>query len=219
MSFESSDRPSDSRPTSSDKRRNSQLTLDQQPTRVRWLIFVLACGTSWFLYLHRYTWNFIRPELEKEFGLTNTQLEAKVLDRTDKLRMSNVQLRNEIIERKQAEEEIQKSHRQQSVLNTLLRISMKSISLKEQLEQALDEIVSTPWLPVVPRGGIFLVGEEEGMLELQVQRDLDPPLSAAARPPLAPASGAAGAGIPFPCTSFRDGFQVWTRQCLPYAGG
>lgn len=48
----------------------------ERPTRVRWLVFVLACGASWFLYLHRYTWNFIRPELAKEFGLNNTQLEA-----------------------------------------------------------------------------------------------------------------------------------------------
>lgn len=48
----------------------------ERPTRVRWLIFILACGTSWFLYLHRYTWNFIRPELEREYGLNNTQLEG-----------------------------------------------------------------------------------------------------------------------------------------------
>jgi sugar phosphate permease len=45
-------------------------------TRVRWLVFALACGASWFLYLHRYTWNFIRPELAKEFGFNNTQLES-----------------------------------------------------------------------------------------------------------------------------------------------
>ena len=70
MSFDSSDWASDSR------KRNSRLLLGQRPTRVRWLIFALACGTSWFLYLHRYTWNFIRPELEEEFGFTNTQLET-----------------------------------------------------------------------------------------------------------------------------------------------
>ena len=48
----------------------------ERPTRVRWLVFALACGASWFLYLHRYTWNLIRPELAREFGLSNTQLEA-----------------------------------------------------------------------------------------------------------------------------------------------
>jgi ACS family glucarate transporter-like MFS transporter len=48
----------------------------QRPTNVRWLVFALACGTSWFLYLHRYTWNFIRPELQQEYGFSNTQLET-----------------------------------------------------------------------------------------------------------------------------------------------
>lgn len=47
-----------------------------QPTKVRWLMFALACMTSWFLYLHRYTWNFIRPELKAEYDFTNTQLEG-----------------------------------------------------------------------------------------------------------------------------------------------
>jgi ACS family glucarate transporter-like MFS transporter len=45
-----------------------------RPTNVRWLIFALACGTSWLLYLHRYTFNFIKPELAKEFGYSEAQL-------------------------------------------------------------------------------------------------------------------------------------------------
>ena len=44
-----------------------------QPTRVRWLIFALACGSSWFLYLHRYTWNVISPFLESDLGLSKTE--------------------------------------------------------------------------------------------------------------------------------------------------
>ncbi|MFO0966242.1 MAG: MFS transporter [Gemmataceae bacterium] len=31
------------------------------PTRVRWVIFVLACAASWLLYLHRYSWGVIKP--------------------------------------------------------------------------------------------------------------------------------------------------------------
>ena len=49
----------------------------ERATRVRWLVF--ATGVRCFLVpfsVTRYTWNFIRPELEKEFGLNNTQLEA-----------------------------------------------------------------------------------------------------------------------------------------------
>ena len=40
-----------------------------QPTGRRWAIFVLACSTSFFLYLHRYTWNFIGPQLKDEYDL------------------------------------------------------------------------------------------------------------------------------------------------------
>lgn len=43
------------------------------PTRIRWRIFALACGTSFLLYLHRYTWNIVGPELQRDFHFTNTQ--------------------------------------------------------------------------------------------------------------------------------------------------
>ena len=39
-----------------------------RPTRVRRLVFTLACGISFLLYLHRYTWGFIKPDLQEEFG-------------------------------------------------------------------------------------------------------------------------------------------------------
>ncbi len=42
----------------------------------RRVIFALAATTSFLLYLHRYTWNLVRPELETTYGLSNTQLEA-----------------------------------------------------------------------------------------------------------------------------------------------
>lgn len=45
----------------------------ESPTQVRWLMFVLACGTSWFLYLHRYAWNILKPELQEQYGLNETQ--------------------------------------------------------------------------------------------------------------------------------------------------
>ncbi|MGE3808597.1 MAG: MFS transporter [Gemmataceae bacterium] len=46
-----------------------------QPTNVRWLVFTLACLSSWFLYLHRYTFNVIRPELQSEYGFDNQQVD------------------------------------------------------------------------------------------------------------------------------------------------
>lgn len=38
------------------------------PTNVRWLIFALSCGASFLLYLHRYTWGFIKLDIQREFG-------------------------------------------------------------------------------------------------------------------------------------------------------
>lgn len=37
-----------------------------RPTRVRHLVFALACATSFLLYLHRYTWAFVKPRLREE---------------------------------------------------------------------------------------------------------------------------------------------------------
>ena len=44
------------------------------PTRIRWLVLVLACLTSWLLYLHRYSWGVIKPEVKSEFGFSDTRL-------------------------------------------------------------------------------------------------------------------------------------------------
>jgi MFS transporter, ACS family, glucarate transporter len=43
-------------------------------TNVRWRVFALACGTSFLLYLHRYSWNIIGPKLQEEFSFSNTQI-------------------------------------------------------------------------------------------------------------------------------------------------
>ena len=45
-----------------------------RPTQFRKVVFVLACGTSWMLYLHRYVFGLIKPMLITEFGLTETEL-------------------------------------------------------------------------------------------------------------------------------------------------
>ena len=36
---------------------------NDRPTQFRKVVFVLACGTSWMLYLHRYVFGLIKPEL------------------------------------------------------------------------------------------------------------------------------------------------------------
>ena len=52
----------------------SAASVTERPTRVRWLVFVLACATSWLLYLHRYAWGVIKPDIKAEFDLTDVQV-------------------------------------------------------------------------------------------------------------------------------------------------
>jgi MFS family permease len=47
---------------------------DQKPTNVRWVVFALACSTSWLLYLHRYVFALIKPRLAEEWGLESDAL-------------------------------------------------------------------------------------------------------------------------------------------------
>lgn len=42
------------------------IPVKEEPTRVRWLIFALACATSWLLYVHRYSWGVIKTSLQSE---------------------------------------------------------------------------------------------------------------------------------------------------------
>jgi MFS transporter, ACS family, glucarate transporter len=56
--------PSDSR-SSSDNR---------APSGVRWRVFALACGASFLLYLHRYSWNVVGPKLQEELSFSHTQV-------------------------------------------------------------------------------------------------------------------------------------------------
>jgi MFS family permease len=46
-----------------------------RPTRVRWLIFALACAASWLLYLHRYSWGVLKPSFRREHpDLSDTEV-------------------------------------------------------------------------------------------------------------------------------------------------
>ena len=51
-----------------------QLNPADSPTNVRWMIFGLGCGTSWFLYLHRFTFGMIKPKLAEKWGVKSDEL-------------------------------------------------------------------------------------------------------------------------------------------------
>ena len=49
-------------------------TATPRPTNIRWAVFGLACGTSWLLYLHRYAFALIKPELVRQWNLGKDEL-------------------------------------------------------------------------------------------------------------------------------------------------
>jgi PAS domain S-box-containing protein len=116
----------------------------------------------------------VRVQAEQALQGLRRELEVRVQDRTAELERANEALRAEIAKREEAQQESERSRQRESVLNALLRISMEDIPLSGQLERALDEILSIPWLPVLPQGAILLVGEDPGVLELQISRGQSP---------------------------------------------
>ena len=43
-------------------------------TRTRWIIFGLACFASFINYVHRYSWGVVKPYLQPEYGLSDTDV-------------------------------------------------------------------------------------------------------------------------------------------------
>jgi len=78
----------------------------------------------------------------------------------------------DITERKTAEQTIQRNYDTQTAINWILNISLKSISLERVLKEALDVILSIPWLSFESRGSIFLVDKDTQTLVMTAQRGL-----------------------------------------------
>ncbi len=81
-----------------------------------------------------------------------------------------------VIERKRAEEALQKAKAELEVTVENLRLSLEPISLKKQMERTLDSILSIPWLSLEAKGCIFLVSQDQKSLELVAHRGIAPPL-------------------------------------------
>lgn len=64
-------------------------------------------------------------------------------------------------------DKIKLSYDIQSTINSLLRLSLKDITLEELLNQALDTIVSIPWLAFDKTASIFLIEDETQSLVLK----------------------------------------------------
>jgi len=79
---------------------------------------------------------------------------------------------SDITHRKQAELALRQSYQTQEVLNALLSISLRDLSLEEALQQVIDQILAVPWLSLEAKGAIFVVEADPFALVLKAQRNL-----------------------------------------------
>ncbi|MBF0414216.1 MAG: GGDEF domain-containing protein [Magnetococcales bacterium] len=70
----------------------------------------------------------------------------------------------------------QRDYKSRIAISALLETSLQAMTLQQQLEAAMDIIISVPWLTILPKGSIFLADDVNKKLNLAVQRNLSTPL-------------------------------------------
>jgi PAS domain S-box-containing protein len=78
----------------------------------------------------------------------------------------------DITERVHAENELKRNRDIQTVLISLLTLSLKKMSLKRFLKETLDLILSVSWLALEAKGGVFLVEGKPEILVLKAEKGL-----------------------------------------------
>ncbi|MCK5512466.1 MAG: PAS domain S-box protein, partial [Thermodesulfovibrionia bacterium] len=76
----------------------------------------------------------------------------------------------DITKRKQVEEQIELNYHVQKVINSMLEISLKPLSLESQFEHILDLILSAPHLALQSKGALYLVEDKPEVLVMKAQR-------------------------------------------------
>ena len=87
---------------------------------------------------------------------------AKLYDEMSRL---NIDFKQEIAWRNKVEEALDFEKENLRLINSLLMIGVKNISLEEKLMYSIKKILSTPWLSFTPKGGIF-IAENDNRLKL-----------------------------------------------------
>ncbi|MBI4630592.1 MAG: PAS domain S-box protein [Chloroflexi bacterium] len=89
-----------------------------------------------------------------------------------------VAVKEDITERKKNDAELDLTLQQELVLGSLLHLGLENAPLDELLPKILREILSIPWMSLAPKGGIFLVEDQPGMLVLKAHQEMPPSLQA-----------------------------------------
>lgn len=79
----------------------------------------------------------------------------------------------DITKEKKIEKNLQFENEKHRALNSILRISLEDISLEQQLQKALEVLLSLSWLKILKKGGIFIVDDKGEALLLKAQIGLD----------------------------------------------
>jgi PAS domain S-box-containing protein len=69
-------------------------------------------------------------------------------------------------------DEVSRAYQTQTILNSLLNLSLEKISLKEMLNRALEILLAIPWLSTDPAGAIYMAEEEQETLHLAASHNL-----------------------------------------------
>ncbi len=80
----------------------------------------------------------------------------------------------DITERKITEERIGKSSYYEHTISSILKVSLESISLDEQLNIILDQILEIPFISPQSKGLIYLIEDDPGVLVMKAQRGFSP---------------------------------------------
>ncbi|MCX5875969.1 MAG: EAL domain-containing protein [Deltaproteobacteria bacterium] len=108
-------------------------------------------------------------------GFTALDLYKIPLFHADGSRKGLVLLGRDITSYKQTQKHLEQVLLQQEIIEQLFRLSFTDVPLENQLGSALDIIVTTPWLSLIPKGGIFLVDRlHPETIFLRVNKDMDP---------------------------------------------
>ncbi|WP_160166945.1 ATP-binding protein [Desulfotignum phosphitoxidans] len=149
------------------------------------ILAVLVSGAGFVVIYVRHT--IIKPvrhlltAADKiEQGVLDTQIAVttkdEIGDLSRKFNQMAATLSKNHMEQKKTEAMIRQNLQVQDILNALLKISLEKIPLEKILEKALDIILSVPFLPIKPQGGIFLVKDEPDVLVLAAQKGFTAPI-------------------------------------------
>ncbi|MFA6004206.1 MAG: PAS domain S-box protein [Elusimicrobiota bacterium] len=127
-------------------------------------------------YLYAHPDETSHDEVELKDGMTLDRYSAPVVGK-DGTHFGRIWTFRDITERKKADLAIHESLEMQSVLNLMLQASLTNVPLRDKLINQLSELLSVPWLNVVPKGAIFLL--DKNALILTAHKGLAPDVLAA----------------------------------------